>query len=41
MKIHREFMHIRDLKAAAEDASGIGEGKEFHKGTTDTKKEDL
>jgi len=29
------------LKVAAEDASGIGEGKEFHKGTEDTKKEIL
>jgi len=29
------------LKVAAEDAGGIGEGKEFHKGTTDTKKEIL
>ena len=26
------------MKVAAEDASGIGEGEEFHKGTTDTKK---
>ena len=29
------------MKVAAEDAGGIGEGKEFHKGTTDTKKEIL
>jgi len=29
------------LKVAAEDASGVGEGKEFPKGTADTKKEDL
>ena len=25
------------MKVAAKDESGIGEGKEFHKGTTDTK----
>ena len=31
--------HARDLKVAAEDASGIGKG--FHKGTTDTKMEDV
>ena len=29
------------MKVAAEDAGGIGEGKEFHKGTTDTKKDIL
>ena len=29
------------MKVAAEDASGIGEGKEFHKGTEDIKKEIL
>jgi len=28
-------------KETAEDASGILEGREFHKGTTDIKKEDL
>ena len=39
--IHISRLETRDLKVAAEDASGIGEGKEFHKGTTDTKKEDL
>ena len=26
------------MKVAAEDAKWIGEGKEFHKGTTDTKR---
>ena len=44
MKGHRELIHIsrdKGLEVAAEDASGIGEGNEFHKGTTDTKKEDL
>jgi len=40
MKGHRELIHIaetRDWKVAAEDASGIGEGEDLHKGTTDTK----
>jgi len=44
MKRHRELIHIsrleaRDLKVAAEDASGVDEGEEIHiKGTTATKK---
>ena len=44
MKRYRELIHTaetRNLKVAAEDASGIVEGKELHKGTTDTKEEDL
>ena len=35
MKRHRQLIHIR---VAAEDASGVVEGKEFHKGKTDTKR---
>ena len=47
MKGHRELIHmsrdkgLESSRLAAEDASGVGEGKELPKGTTDTKKEDL